>query len=61
MRALADLLPERNVSKCPFHCDITRKKEVCPYCLEEIEAGKVPETEPVKSSPVEYRALQSSQ
>ena len=53
VRALADLLPERNVSKCPFHCDITRKKEVCPYCLEEIEAGKVPETEPVKMRVVE--------
>ncbi len=53
VRALADLLPERNVSKCPFHCDITRKKEVCPYCLEELEAGRTPETEPVKMRVVE--------
>ena len=53
VRALADLLPERTASKCPFRCDITRRKDVCPYCLEEFEAGRIPETEPVKMRVVE--------
>lgn len=53
VRALADLLPEREASKCPFHCDISRKETVCPYCLEIIESGSVPETESVKMRVVE--------
>ncbi len=53
VRALADLLPERVASKCPFHCDISRKENVCPYCLEEFEAGRTPETEDVKMRVVE--------
>ena len=53
VRALADLLPEREASKCPFHCDISRKENVCPYCLETIESGGKLETESVKMRVVE--------
>ena len=53
VRALADLLPERMAADCPFHCDISRKENVCPYCLETIESGGVPETESVKMRVVE--------
>ena len=53
VRALADLLPETVVSDCPFRCDMTRKENVCPYCLEKIEAGETPETKSVKMRVVE--------
>ena len=40
VRALADLLPERKASDCPFHCDVSKKNNVCPYCLEKLDSGE---------------------
>lgn len=53
VRALADLLPERTASKCPFHCDPSRKDKVCPYCLEKLEAGEELELEQVRMKVVD--------
>lgn len=53
VRALADLLPERVASKCPFRCDLSHPETACPYCAEMIEAGERPETESVKMRVVE--------
>jgi len=52
VRALAELLPERNVSKCPFHCDLS-SDELCPYCRETVDSGGTPETETVKMRVIE--------
>ena len=35
VRALADLLPERTASNCPFRCD---EKDLCPYCREKMDS-----------------------
>ncbi len=53
VRALADLLPERFASKCPFHCDTSRKENVCPYCLEKLNANESLDVENVKMKVVE--------
>ena len=43
VRSMAELLPERTVSKCPFHCIISQTDELCPYCKESAENGKIEE------------------
>lgn len=53
VRALADLLPTREVSKCPFHCNIGSKDNLCPYCMEEIQSGGVPETTDMRMRVIE--------
>ena len=53
VRALADLLPERVASDCPFHCDVSRKNNVCPYCLEKLDAGEELDLKDVKMNVVE--------
>ncbi len=53
VRALADLLPERTASDCPFRCDTSRKDSVCPYCKERLESGENLNTIPVKMKVVE--------
>ena len=53
VRALADLLPERKASDCPFHCDVSRKNNVCPYCLEKIDSGEELELKDIKMKVVE--------
>ena len=52
VRSLAELLPERKVSKCPFRCTISQKDEICPYCKESSENGSL-EEETVDMSVVE--------
>ncbi|MBR7124513.1 MAG: ATP-binding protein [Candidatus Methanomethylophilaceae archaeon] len=53
VRALADLLPKRKASDCPFHCDVSRKNNVCPYCLEKIDSGEELELKDIKMKVVE--------
>jgi len=53
VRALADLLPEKRVAKCPFHCDTTKKDALCPYCMETLEKDGIIEEENVKMRVVE--------
>jgi len=53
VRALADLLPEKKVAKCPFHCDMIKKDALCPYCTEALEKGIKIEEESVKMRVVE--------
>lgn len=43
VRSMADLLPQRTVSKCPFHCVISQPEEICPYCKESLEKGNIEE------------------
>ena len=52
VRSLADLLPERMVSKCPFRCNPSQPEDMCPYCREAYEKGKI-EEESVKMRVVE--------
>jgi len=43
VRSLAELLPRKVVSKCPFHCNISSPDELCPYCREALEKGTLEE------------------
>ncbi|MCL2143455.1 MAG: AAA family ATPase [Methanomassiliicoccaceae archaeon] len=43
VRSLAELLPQRTVSKCPFHCVVSQQDDLCPYCMESLESGKIEE------------------
>ena len=52
VRALTELLPEKKVSKCPFHCD-PATDELCPYCSESVGDGKKLEIEKVNMRVVE--------
>lgn len=53
VRALADLLPTMTVSRCPFHCSISSRDNICPYCMESLNNGEELETEDVKMRVVE--------
>jgi len=52
VRALTELLPERKVSKCPFHCDLSTD-DICPYCAESIAGKKRPDEEVMNMRVVE--------
>ena len=43
VRSMAELLPSRTVSNCPFHCSVSQTDELCPYCKEALENGKIEE------------------
>jgi len=43
VRSMAELLPFRTVSNCPFHCAVPQADELCPYCKEALEKGKMEE------------------
>ena len=43
VRSLAELLPQKVVSKCPFHCNVSSPDELCPYCREALENGTLEE------------------
>ena len=43
VRALAELLPQRTASKCPFHCIVSQPDDICPYCKEHLENGNIEE------------------
>lgn len=53
VRALTELLPERSVSKCPFHCSLSSNDDLCPYCKEIVDGGGKLETETVNMRVVE--------
>jgi magnesium chelatase subunit I len=53
VRALADLLPEKSVSKCPFHCDPSGGDALCPYCQETVASGGNLEVQVAKMRVVE--------
>ena len=52
VRALTELLPERKVSTCPFHCDLSTD-DICPYCTESIAGKKKPDEEVLNMRVVE--------
>ena len=43
VRSLAELLPHRRVSKCPFRCVVSQKDDLCPYCEESLKNGSIEE------------------
>ncbi|MCL1984356.1 MAG: AAA family ATPase [Methanomassiliicoccaceae archaeon] len=43
VRSSADLLPSRTVAKCPFRCTVSQPDDLCPYCKESLEKGKIEE------------------
>ncbi len=54
VRAVADLLPEREVIKgCIFRCSPADNRNLCASCREKIASGERPETEPVLMRVVE--------
>jgi len=54
VRAVADLLPEREVIKgCIFRCSPADNRNLCESCREKIATGERPETEPVRMRVVE--------
>ena len=53
VRAIADLLPERDVvNGCLFRCGVSDTRNLCASCREKIATGR-PETEPVRMRVVE--------
>ena len=42
VRALADLLPNKEVYDCPFHCRPGRVENLCPYCADRSVKGDTP-------------------
>lgn len=54
VRALADLLPEREVlAGCLFHCDISDTRNLCSDCRQKIASGIPPETHRIRMRVVE--------
>lgn len=54
VRAVADLLPERNVVKgCVFRCGVSDIRNLCSACREKIASGGEPETERARMRVVE--------
>jgi len=54
VRALADLLPEREVIKgCIFRCSPSDTRNLCESCREKLAGKEVPETEPAQMRVVE--------
>lgn len=53
VRALADLLPEREVHDCQFHCRPGKADSLCPYCAESVKAGEAPAVITAKMDVVE--------
>jgi len=54
VRAVADLLPERDVVKgCMFRCGASDIRNLCSSCREKIAAGETPETERARMRVIE--------
>lgn len=53
VRALTELLPERSVSTCPFHCMTSNPDELCPYCRETYDNNGTIDEEIVRMRVVE--------